>query len=317
MADKVFKDTSELISLLISRGVDISTSDQKSFATIHLQRIGYYNLINGYKFPFLDNQPQDEDHYRPGTTVNEIYELYAFDKKLRGAFLSYVLQIETNIKSLLAHDFPMKYSHDNYMLYKNFDTNKRDSFKNISELIGSVQRTISDRSSDPSIKHYLTKYGYVPLWVLNNVLTFGVVSKFYSMMIQADRQAIAKRFHVSDEALESALFYLSKIRNFCAHGNRLFCFRSKTPYIDTPHHANMNIPPISAANNEYSYGKRDLFAAMIIFKDLLSNKDFRSLLNKTEQILNHLYGKMIVLKPDEVLEYMGFPVDWKQKLITC
>ena len=46
--DKVFKTNDELISLLISRGVDISTPEHKSFAKKALQHKGYYNLINGY-----------------------------------------------------------------------------------------------------------------------------------------------------------------------------------------------------------------------------------------------------------------------------
>ena len=37
-------------------------------------------------------------------------------------------------------------------------------------------------------------YGYLPLWVLNNILTLGTISKFYSLMKQNERQTISKIF---------------------------------------------------------------------------------------------------------------------------
>lgn len=74
MANKEFKTTDELIALLISRGVDISTPEQKSFCKKGLQRFGYYNIINGYKNLFLDStSTSPEDAYKQGTTFNEIY----------------------------------------------------------------------------------------------------------------------------------------------------------------------------------------------------------------------------------------------------
>lgn len=50
--DKVFKTYDEQISLLNSRGIEISTSIERSDAKKALQHYGYYNLINGYKMPF-------------------------------------------------------------------------------------------------------------------------------------------------------------------------------------------------------------------------------------------------------------------------
>ncbi|MFR4028316.1 MAG: Abi family protein [Coprococcus sp.] len=312
MPDKEFKTTDELIALLISRGVDISTPEQRSFCKKGLQRFGYYNIINGYKNLFLDTTSSStEDIYKPGTTFNEIYFLFQFDKQLRGLFFRYTLEVETNIKSLIAYIFSKKYGHDNYLLYTNFDTNKRNAYQNISQLIADIQRTLSSRSSDPCISHYLTNYGYVPLWVLNNVLTFGNISKFYSMMKQPERQYVSKVFHMTDKELESSLFYLSKIRNLCAHGNRLYCFRSKAPLIDTQYHAALNIPQ---NNTEYAYGKRDMFATMIILKFLLSKNEYKSLLKRINKYLYDLCTHMSVLTEQDILDSLGFPSDWKTKL---
>lgn len=199
------------------------------------------------------------------------------------------------------------------MIYKNFDTNRKDANKNITELIAELQKQISSRASDPSIAHYLQKYGYVPLWVLNNILTLGTISKFYSLMQQKERQEISKTFRLSDNELESILTYISSIRNFCAHGNRLYCFRNKRPLCDTQLHALMGLDRTS--KGEYVYGKRDLFAAMIAFKLTLSKNDFRRLVKEVDIAYKNFFSRAKIITEEMLFSSTGFPSDWKKKLL--
>lgn len=310
MSEKDFKTYDEQINILVSRGIQIVTPEDKSFAKKTLQREGYYNLINGYKKLFLS----DTDLYKPGTTLQEIYALYSFDKKLREIFLQNILHLETNIKSLIAYYFPQSHSESNYLIYGNFDTSKRDAYKNIPELIAEIQRQIANRCSDPSITHYLQRYGYIPLWVLNNILTFGTISKFYSLMLQPERQSISKIFHLSDNELESILFYISSVRNFCAHGNRIYCYRSKRPLGSMQLHKDLHIP--LSDSNEYTYGKRDLFAVMIALKATLSKTEFRRMIKDVDLAIRNTCRNFKVLSQEELLAEMGFPTDWKSKLLT-
>lgn len=309
MPDKEFKTYDEQIAILISRGIDISSSESKSFAKKALQHEGYYNLINGYNKLFLDSK----DVYKKGTTIQEIHSLYTFDKKLREILLQNILHLETNIKSLIAYYFPQAHPESNYLVYKNFDTAKRNANKNIPDLIAEIQRQIANRSSDPSISHYLQKYGYIPLWVLNNILTFGTISKFYSLMLQQERQSISKTFHISDNELESILFYISSVRNFCAHGNRIYCYRSKNPLGDMKLHSTLQIA--KSPNNEYLYGKRDLFAVMIALKAILSKKEYLRLVKDIDLAIKNTCQYFHILSSQELLNTMGFPTDWKEKLI--
>lgn len=311
MSEKPFKTHDQLIDLLSSRGIDFSAPESKSFAKKKLQRIGYYNLINGYSTLFWEKDKVDT--YKSGTTINEIYNLYLFDQKLREIFLRNILPLETNIKSLIAYYFPQAHPETHYLTYDNFDTSRKDSSKNITNLIAEIQRQIAGRASDPSISHYLRKYGYIPLWVLNNILTLGTISKFYSLMQQKERQDISKTFHLSDNELENILTYVSSIRNFCAHGNRLYCYRSKRPLIDTYLHQSMKIE--KTENGEYRYGKRDLFAVMIALKLTISKREFRRLVKEIDIALRNLYSYTTVLAEPVILESIGFPPDWKNLLL--
>lgn len=308
MSEKIFRTHDDLVQLLEDRGIDFSKRNSKSDAKKHLQRTGYYNLINGYKDMFL--QPGSKDSYISGTTVEEIFALYEFDRKMRGIFLEFILIIEANVKSLIAYEFSQAHGHKNYLLTSNFNDSNKGTVKQVIALIAELHRQTASNANDPAIEHYLSEHGYIPLWVLNNVLTFGSISKFYSLMKQPERQRIAKIFGVNDKEFESFLFYLSKVRNFCAHGNRLYCYRSRNPIADTPIHASLGIP--MTPKHEYSYGKRDLFACLIVLKMMMSNRDFKQLCNLIDQEISELESTLNVLSIDDVLTVMGFPKDWKR-----
>lgn len=306
MAEKKFRTYDQMLDLLISRGIKIDNKNQRSNVKKILQHEGYYNLINGYKEPFLKNK--DPERYLEGTTVEEIFALYEFDRSIREIFLRSILHVETNVKNLISYRFSEKYGHDNYLLYKNFDTTKRDASKNISSLISSVQGQIASHSLDPNISHYLKNHGYIPMWVLCGILTFGNMSKFYSLMKQPDRQSISAIFKISDNMLENFLNYLTAIRNFSAHGNRLYCFRSGKPLIDTMVHAALGI---QKEQEQYINGRNDLFAAVIVLKHLLSNNEFRSFYRSLNGAINKLSSKLHVVTIEQILCIMGFPESWK------
>ena len=317
MSEKEFKTYSELLSILSSRGIDLSTSEARGYAKKALQHEGYYNLINGYKEPFLKRDSGGNilspEEYVSGTTVKEIRALCSFDRSLRGIFLKDILSIETNVKALISYAFSEAHGHKNYLIYTNFDTSKKDAIKKITALLSEIQKQISGRVSDPSINHYLTKYGYIPIWVLNNILTLGTVSKYYSLMKQHERQSVSKVFRVTDEMLENILLYLSSVRNICAHSNRLYCYRTKRVLIDLSAHTEVGIP--KNASGEYEYGKRDLFAVLLIFKTMLPKSSLRLTVNQIDKALNQLKKTLNVLSENDVLEYMGFPKTWKEDIL--
>ena len=140
MQDKPFKTHDELLRILEERGVDFSAPDSKSFAKKKLQRIGYYNLVNGYSDLFWESK--ENGLYKSKTTIEQLYNLYIFDEKLRQIILRNILPLETNIKSLISYYFPQKHSEPNYLTYTNFDTTNKDANRNITGLISEIQRQI-------------------------------------------------------------------------------------------------------------------------------------------------------------------------------
>ena len=88
---KPFKTYDEQIEILSNRGLDINNPE---YAKIILSQVNYYNLINGYKTPFLDNTSsnEEEDAYKDGSSFEEIYALHEMDRELKEVvFLLYSL----------------------------------------------------------------------------------------------------------------------------------------------------------------------------------------------------------------------------------
>ncbi|HDV6286327.1 TPA: Abi family protein, partial [Staphylococcus pseudintermedius] len=77
-----------------------------------VKKYNYYNLINGYKKPFLEdinNYPKfadkNEDFFIKGTTPEQLEALLGFDEKLRMIFLKRILKIEEKLKDVLVQSF--------------------------------------------------------------------------------------------------------------------------------------------------------------------------------------------------------------------
>ena len=68
---------------------------------------------------------------------------------------------------------------------------------------------------------------FIPPFVLTKILTFGVISRYYGLLKQNDRQDISKYFKISDKLLKQILANLTMVRNISAHSDRLFCYRNK------------------------------------------------------------------------------------------
>ena len=311
MEEKVFKTFDELVDILIRRGIHISGDTERDYAKNILERTGYYNLINGYSDLFWDTEnTADDPVYKQGTTLKEIVALYKFDRTLRNIFFRYILSVETQIKSLIAYYFSEAHGHKNFLIYSNFNMALSDSSSNVPKLISEIQRQISAYSKDPSISHYMHKHGYVPLWVLNNILTLGTISKFYSLMLPSERQSVSRHFNMLDNELENSLMYISNIRNFCAHGNRLYCYRTIRPLSNTSYHSSLNIQ--TNPSGEFLNGKRDLFACLIALKRLLPDTDFKKMSKEIFRAVRYLEDDLKVITKEDVLNKMGFPNNWRE-----
>lgn len=315
---KPFKTYAEQIEILKSRGVIMPGNGHPLKV---LMEENYYNVINGYKDLFLDKTLKDEK-YLEGTTFEEIYALYRFDKELRHIFLKELLKIENKLRSLISYNFSAQYGSNNYLLFDNFDTLKDSGAKiqnvskrasHINQLIASIQGDLVKAIENKQyVNHYMLNYGFVPLWVLVNCITFGTLSKFYSLMKSKEKNEVAKYFKIKENDLEQFIKIMAVFRNLCAHDERLYNIKldKVLNMPDTMWHDILNIEKTD--KGRYINGTNDLYSLIIILRLLSSHREFNHFYNKMSKQINILKKKLKVISIDDVFEQMGFPSNWRK-----
>ena len=307
MKMKVFKTIQEQISILESKGLII---DDYLFTEDILIRENYF-FISGYRHLFLKS-PKDRNFIK-GTTFRELYALFNFDRQVRNIVFKNLLIIENNLKSIISYQLSKKYGfrEKDYLRPENF-TKVPDKQRQLSDTLKKMKRQIRVNGAQHSAtSHYLKNYGYIPLWVVVKVLSFGIVGELYTVMKREDQEEIANIYDLSIDNLLTYLPILSNYRNLCAHEDILYDHRTQKIIGDTKYHDGLDIP---TTDGDYIYGKDDLFALIIILKQLLRPEEFRLLINELSYEIDILCGKLKVINIGKVLDTMGFPRNFREIL---
>ena len=106
-------------------------------------------------------------------------------------------------------------------------------------------------------------------------MSFGIISELYGILKIEDQIDIAKIYKLDPETLMTYLQLLSNFRNLCAHEDMLYDHRTQKVIPDCRYHT---ILEIEKENDEYKYGKNDLFALIIIMKEMLTKEEFEDVL---------------------------------------
>ncbi|MDO5003458.1 MAG: Abi family protein, partial [bacterium] len=214
----------------------------------------------------------------------------------RSIFLKYILEIETILKSLLAEVISSRYGIKDYLVISNYDTNLPDNILNDS--IDKINDEINKQNGKhEAVTHYITKYGYLPPFVLTKILTFGELSRYYSILTQSDKQYISKEFKLSDKVLKQIIQNMTMVRNICAHNDRLFSFHSKF------------LISFKYINNKYSTKDKSTNLYMIkeSMKYMLDDAKKQEFENEINKQIDKLKDNINSIEIKTILNLMGYP----------
>lgn len=304
MSIKVFRTIEEQILILQNKGLVIDDID---FAKDILIRENYF-FLSGYRHMFLKS-PTDKK-FIPNTNFRELYAVFNFDRQIRNIMFKNLLIIENNMKSIFSYQLSRKYGYreKDYLKQSNF-SNSPEKQRQISDLLKKMKRQIRvNGAQHAATHHYMNSYGYIPLWIVVKVLSFGIVSELFTIMKKEDQEDIANIYNVSVDNLIVYLPILANFRNLCAHEDILYDHKTQKSIYDTKYHEALGI---EMQDGEYIYGKNDLFALVIILKNLLRDDEFRLLVSELSYEIDVLAGKLKTISISKVLDYMGFPKNFK------
>lgn len=301
---KPFKTHNQMLKILRNRNMEVPTSAKRV-----LERENYYCVINGYKDLFLETEAESET-YIDGTSFDEVYALFSFDRELRSLLFPAMIKAESYIKSLVAYHFHARYPEKNSFLA--FENYRQDS-----DYAGKVLKTIStlsyciSKQKKNAVTYYIDNYQHCPLWVLTNFLTFGQISKMFAVCSHETRLDISKHFSTdykreyytrvqfSPEMLDEAIGALVMIRNCCAHDERLYNYRTRA-----------KTRALSKALNARFIDDNRLFTSIVFLKIFLVKKEYRRLLKKIEGLLKAYENKFKIISLDDIREVIGYQQTW-------
>lgn len=342
---KPFLTVPEQIRQLRGRGMDCGDD---AYAAAVLQRYGYYRL-SGYWHLFRDRpappKPRFDDEGReirlntfvPGTSLAQVVSLYEFDHELRMRFSTVLSTIETAFRFFIGHRLGRVDAFAHRHPWALAATRQEDP-----STLARVWSKVTGRTKSPRVVpttayldwletydwqeqrargdfvvHFRQQYGpHLPIWVATEVMSFGVLSSLYDLMLQSDQEILAARFQVyaaNDRgdrgALGNWLNDLRHVRNICAHQGRLWN-RAFDVTIAAPGKAQRNAgdplaPLADAGTNNRLYG------VLLVMRHLLL-----SIAPKSEDVVE--VADFIDEQSRTVgfgMEQLGFPDDWRSNPI--
>lgn len=284
---KPFKTYEEQLALLKQRGMRIP-DDKKA---IEILRTDNYYRISGYWLTMLKKNPDGSESFYPGTSFDDVIDLYRFDTELRNVIMAATITVETNLKAFVAYYHGQKYGPCGYM---NNDTS--EDVWNHAQFVNALSTDLKRRKEELFVIHHKEKMGGVyPIWVATELCSFDQISKFYRNMLPADRSAIAKTYYgiPSREYIESWLHCAVVARNMAAHGARFYNKPSFKPAVMLPKH--------------FSQYANSLFGYLYAIFQLLPCGEKNVFLNSV--------GQVIEKHPFVLIKHLGLPNNWKT-LIT-
>lgn len=216
--------------------------------------------------------------------------------------------------------------------YPNTKCSTLDRHSVYDNYISTVYRTLGQqrKNKNDSIKSYLELHGYMPMWILMNVLTFGNVSHLFTLQKKEVQLDMIKslRFnnfpHISDDLdiinTSRVLQILSLFRNICAHNERFYLTKIKVPIDDAfmgfgqklPHTVDpANRRRLNASQKKKRLNARQGIYSLVFSLSLFMDKQqLNNFIKEIRSEFDTLDKKLSTIKIDEIERIMGMNFNW-------
>ena len=259
-----------------------------------LNHIGFQRL-SSYWRPFESKTTgQQGNLFNNGTVFGAVMARYLFDQRLRSHMLEAFSFIEVSVRTQWAHQLAYEYghgehAHQNGALFNEYHTD------NMKELERTYQQISNQENSS---------FQQLALWDVIHAMSFGQLSKWYSSTRDRKiRRSIAQQYGMDESVLRSALRHLTKVRNICAHHERLWDLNISAG-LKIPNNLGKSLETGKAFNPQ---GQDKVYNAIVMTAHLMEaitpNGDW------TERFLDLTKSDTNKSIPEA---RMGFPNDWEE-----
>lgn len=186
-----------------------------------LTSVSYYRL-SGYLHPYRkrDEEGLVLDAFHEETTLQTVWNIYCFDRKLRVLLLDAIERIEVSYRTKLVYAF--SHLHGAFGHTEEQNLPKLEAEKYLEWRLSLVEET--RRSKEEFKKHFLKKYEEqnLPLWMVAELMSMGSLLTMFNGVAPEIKREIASSYAIPDEVAFSWLRSLNGARNICAHHARMW-----------------------------------------------------------------------------------------------
>lgn len=262
--------------------------EDEDMAASFLNDVSYFRFVKAYS---LGLKPKN-GRYNDGVTFNQLMELYLFNANFRQLLFGQIEHIEVNLRCRMANHFSATYG---VLAYS--DNSHFSSPDYHTALMEDINAEISRNKRAPFIRNFRENYvdGQIPFYALVEIFSFGTLSKFFKIMKNPDKKAVARSFGIGYTYFESWIESLAYVRNLCAHYGRLYNAKLTKTH------------KLYAQDREAGIGNNRIFGVLICMEHLLGkDKGWKPFVNSLEKLFEKY--------PHVKKETMGFPENWKEML---
>ena len=179
-----------------------------------LDHIGFLRL-SAYWTPFtLHGNPGSGVTFANGSSFNAVMSRYLFDHRLRSMLLEAFSYIEISIRTQWAYQLAHSFGHGDFAHQHANLFNPKYHNNNLQEL----ERSYRQVDQTPGVN-----FQNLTIWEVAPAMSFGQLSKWCSSLTdRKEKQSIARRYGMDEAILRPTLRHLTKVRNICAHHERLW-----------------------------------------------------------------------------------------------
>ncbi|GAB78916.1 Abortive infection bacteriophage resistance protein [Austwickia chelonae] len=208
------------VTLLLDRGLSVSDKDA---CTDFLAANNYYRF-SGYARYFQVAPHRGDDTFRPGTTFDEIREIYEADQALRAMLARPLTCAELLLRTHTAYVIGRTYGPCGRYLEDDFYTDVGDAEPTVKACFRDLKR-----SKERHILRYRADgisspcFAQLPIWSAVEAWSFGTLSKCIERGAQGElADAVANSIGVAKGGFPYRVRALVYLRNRCAHHSRLW-----------------------------------------------------------------------------------------------
>lgn len=283
--DKPFKTFEEQIEILRDRYELTILNDD--MAVQILQTMTYYDLINGYKDCFMENEK-----YVAGITIEDLYLFSITDKTLQSILFKYSTMVENAFKSRLAYVIAKNIGVDiNVYLDENF---YHKSYNNAIVFTDFKNRCLDIFNGKKPVpqptKHYYEKHNHIPPWILFKNVSFSNSINLIRLLKPTEQKEVIESMLPADnvpynnkvEYVIAALNLVREYRNKIAHNLKFISYKSShnklSPKITTACISNKLIAWKDI--NKKQIGVNDIYAYILALILLVNDNYIRQIMCK-------------------------------------